>query len=467
MKNTEETRPLNANSHQTEMVHYGIQMIDRIGSSDNAVLPVATLDRSNGRIQVFLTNSAFQAFTNAPNQRTPDNVSRINELNELFSQKSNLFHSQEGVMDDDDDDYIEWSLAGDNLIKKRKEFREQLDLYKTYDGQHQSIRRLLIEIIDYYLKEYLVQEECFSIDEITKLERYFQEAINENNYLKYFIQVYTSNEKFHRALNKHLALYILDYFDLYLYSSIPRGYRLINCLVYMVTLLIHHPDIHKYRYKGTAYRYLWMTEDTLEQYTIGNHILNRSFISSKKTRAIADDDQQNVSRKIPVLLKYTIVQDQTAIDIAHLSTIPDTDEILIMPFSVFQVKNRTQRCSNRSSSIFIEIELEECEEDEGKLTQEIDRRSHEMYLADLDEPVPTSEHQIKKNQRFTQSKHFYGCIGACIILALIVIGSANVKLLNDLDAKLLNVEQKKSNQSYEHSLGKHGILDSCIFLHFF
>jgi hypothetical protein len=362
-----------------------IQTINRMGSSGNVILSVATLDGFNQMVQIFFTNSAFQSLGNASHQLAPYNASKMDELNRLLLENSNLFHSQEENLDvdDDDDDYIEWSLFGDNLIKKRKEFREQIDLYKTYDNQYQSITRLLMEIIDYYIKEYLVEEKQFSTDEIKQLEHYFQQAINEKNYLKYFIKAYTSNNKFHRVLNKHLALYILDYFDLYTYTVVPRGYRLINCLVYIVTLLINHPDIYKYQYKGTAYRSLLMTENALEHYNIGNHILNRSFVSTTKNLAIAQmftcNDQQNVLeqnsnecglKKVSVLLKYTIKQDQTAIDIAQLSVIPDEEEVLILPFSVFQVKDRKESCSNICSSKLIEIDLEECENDEQKNTKE-------------------------------------------------------------------------------------------------
>jgi hypothetical protein len=52
--------------------------------------------------------------------------------------------------------------------------------------------------------------------------------------------------------------------------------------------------------------------------------------------------QENTSNviNIPVLLKYTIKQNKTGIDIEHLSMIRDEEEVLILPFSVFKIKNR-------------------------------------------------------------------------------------------------------------------------------
>jgi hypothetical protein len=89
-----------------------------------------------------------------------------------------------------------------------------------------------------------------------------------------------------------------------------------------------------------------MTENDLKHYNIGDHISNRSFLSTSKNRSVAQifaDNRQQISndqnlRKISVLLKYTIKQNQTAIDIELISTIQDEKEVLILPFSVFQIK---------------------------------------------------------------------------------------------------------------------------------
>ena len=351
-----------------------VQTIHRISSSDDAVFPVVTLDGPNETVQIFLTNSAFQSFETDSSQLAFDNVSRMNQLKRSILKNWNLFNSQEENREDDDD-YIEWSLVGEDLVRKQREFREQIDLYKTYNHEHHSVTRLLIEIIDYYIKEYLTEEGDLSAKDIKILERCFQQAIKEKNYLKYFIQVYSSpNTSFHRVLNRHLAMYILDYFDPCLYTLIPRGYRLINCLVYIVTLLINHPDIPKHQYKGVANRGLLMTQNALERYSMGNHILNRSFVSTAKDRCVAEifsgcerpNSVEQISdacdsKKVSVLLKYTIKQDRTAIDITRLSTIQDEGEILILPFSVFQVKDKTESYPDRCSSVLVEITLEECE----------------------------------------------------------------------------------------------------------
>ncbi len=40
----------------------------------------------------------------------------------------------------------------------------------------------------------------------------------------------------------------------------------------------------------------------------------------------------------------------------------DEEEVLILPFSVFEIKNRFENCSDTSLGMFIEIHLEECQQ---------------------------------------------------------------------------------------------------------
>jgi len=341
-----------------------IKTINRIGPYGDVVLHIVNYNGCNEIIQLIITNNALNLLRNMSYQLSFYGKSSMDEIKNLFLQNFNLFCSRDEIQDYD---YIEWSLIGDNLIQKRREFREQIDLYKTYNNQHHLITKLLIEVIEYYLNEYLIQQEHFSRDVTEKLEFYFQQAIKEQNYLKYFIQAYTLTNNFHHVLNKHLALYILDYFDTSSYSSSPTKYRLINCLVHIITLLINHPDIHKYTYKGITYRGVLMTENDLKHYTIGNHVLNRSFVSTSKNRSVAQlfaGNSEQTLPKVSVLLKYTTKQKQTAIDIEHLSTIKDEKEVLILPFSVFKIKDRIENHPSTSTLIAVEIDLEECEDDE-------------------------------------------------------------------------------------------------------
>ncbi|CAF3015287.1 unnamed protein product [Rotaria sp. Silwood2] len=368
IEGSEEVIPLNLSVSNTrkdnEIEKYfdltnNIKTVTLISPYGNVALHVATCYGSNEIVQLLITNSALKSLGNISYQ-----FSYYDEIKKLYQQHSNLFSSHEEI---EDYDYIEWSSIGSNLIKRRQEFRAQIDLYKTYDNQHHLITKLLIDIIQYYLNEYLVQQEHFPTNETKKIELLFRQAIEEQNYLIYFIKAYTSTNNFHHVLNKHLALYILDYFDISSYSSSATRYRLINCLVHIVTLLINHPDLHKYQYKGITYRGLLMKENDLKDYIIGKHVLNRSFVSTSKNRKTAQvfaDNSQQTLTQVSVLLKYTIKLNQTAIDIEDISTIQDEEEVLVLPFSVFKIKNRFENRPEMCSPMLIEIDLEECEDNE-------------------------------------------------------------------------------------------------------
>ncbi|CAF1382688.1 unnamed protein product [Adineta steineri] len=351
-----------------------IKTINRLSSDGRVALHFAHYSGNNEIVQFFFTNEAFTSLAYISSQLTLYDKSKRNEIKQLFLETYNLHNFQEKIPDNN---YIIWSINDNNLIKKREEFREQIDLYKTYDNQHHLITKLLIEIVEYYLNEYLIQQERFPRDQIEKIRDCFTKAIEEQNYLKYFIQAYTFTDSFHRVLNKHLALYILHYFDAQSYSSTPAEYRLINCLVHIVTLLTNHPDIHKYKYKGITYRGLLMKKSDLKPYHIGNYILNKSFISTSKDPAVArmyaGSGQENVlgglsnhhdPSEVPVILKFTIKQDDTGVDIEHMSMVEDEEEVLILPFSVFQVKDRIEYGSDTDWPGLIEIDLEQCEDNE-------------------------------------------------------------------------------------------------------
>jgi hypothetical protein len=193
-ENSEESMPLTlrfSNIHENNI----IETIHRIGPYGSITLYVTNSYGYNEVFQLFLTNNALKSIENISSD-----LSRIDQIRKLFLKNSNLFYSHKEI---EDSDYIEWSLTGENLIKKRREFRSQIDLYKTYDNQNHLITKLLIEIIDY-----LIHREHFPADEKDKLEFYFKRAIEEKNYLIYFIKAYTLTNNFHHILNKHLALYI-------------------------------------------------------------------------------------------------------------------------------------------------------------------------------------------------------------------------------------------------------------------
>ena len=359
---------------------------------------------SNGSIQdieLLFTNEAFVSLQFAHKSQKVHIETLLHENVDLF----NWFPSIS-----DDNEPIEWDLIDKDLSEQHRKYIKQLDIYKTYDNQHPFIRRLVIEILHDYVKN------CFSKKDKEKTEELFIKAIENNDFFTWFIKAYTQANSFYRILNRHLAKYILDYFDSHSYSS-TKNYRLINCLGHIVTLLIYHPSIDKYKYQGITYRGLVMSENNLRRYQLGYHVVNRAFVSTSKSQRIAeifcrDSPKEKYVEGISVLFIYTIKQTRTALDIENLSTINSEEEVLILPFSLFKI-------THRSEGDLVKIELEECEN--------VKEEEREINRLEIEQQSLLTDNQSTKRTRI-RSTHFYRiiaissiCICILIVLAILII----------------------------------------------
>ncbi|CAF5037025.1 unnamed protein product, partial [Rotaria sp. Silwood1] len=353
---------------------------------------------------MLLEYGAVHSIRNIRYNLTPYEEAQTDDIKQLILEHQKLFSNN-------DYDYIEWSVVGDDLLGKRREFREAIDVYKTYDNHH-LISKLLAEVIHYYLNEYLVNqindtgnpEDQITRKQIETIETYFKEAIEKQDYLTYFIKAYTLTNFFYKVLNKNLALYILEYFDET--KTFSSNYRLVNCLVHIVTLLIYHPNLPQYQYQGICYRGMRITQNDLDQYQLNQHILNRAFLSTSTDRQVAamfaGEGQQSKMRyttkdhcalQYSCLCQYLIKQNSTAINVESLSTRPDEKEVLIIPFSVFKViEVKRNYLDDSTASISIEIELEECEDviDNNK-ELESDKTSRSSSLSSYGNDIKDTE----------------------------------------------------------------------------
>ncbi|CAF1647888.1 unnamed protein product, partial [Didymodactylos carnosus] len=176
---------------------------------------------------------------------------------------------------------------------------------------------------------------------------------------EYFIKAYTSCDTgFYKHINKHLAQY-LDYDT---NTKDETNYQLINCLIYIVTLVINNPDYAKYCFNnGVCYRGLPMTSDQLNKYKIDLEILNRTFLSTSKDRTVADrfsGKDEATDSQLSVLFQYNITNSIVALDVEKLSTNSDEQEVLITPYALFKINDIKQHSDSNS----VEIILEETKE---------------------------------------------------------------------------------------------------------
>ncbi|CAF1372482.1 unnamed protein product [Rotaria sordida] len=409
-----------------------INIINTIqNSTGSTCLHIACYYGHRHMVQLLLDYGALHSIRNLRHNLTPYEEAYTDDIKQLFVQHGKLFSNNNF-----DYDYIEWSVVGDDLLGKRREFRQAIDLYKNYDN-HNLVSKLLAEVIHYYLNEYLKNEsndagnpeDQITREQIETIEGYFKEAIEKQDYLTHFVKAYTLTNCFYKVLNKHLALYILQYFDNT--KDFSSNYRLVNCLVHIVTLLIYHPNLPQYRYQGICYRGMRITQNDLNQYLSNQHILNRSFLSTSIDREVAEmfagEGQQSKMRYTPknhcalqysCLCQYLIKQNLTAINIESLSSRPDEKEILILPFTVFKVIAIKQNyLNNPTASISIEIELEECEDpNDNKNESENSQTSRTSSLSSTSDDIK----DVEEYQTFKQRKRCLYSIIRFLMFAILL-----------------------------------------------
>ncbi|CAF4866650.1 unnamed protein product [Rotaria sp. Silwood1] len=174
-------------------------------------------------------------------------------------------------------------------------------------------------------------EECSinNSDDYTKIE----DLINQygQNAIEQLLHLYTLETKFYRILHK-------------------------DCLPLALPLFIHLPNLKERFFKGRVYRGVHMTYEVLLVYqmameTPGTVLQTRSFSSTSINRCVAEHfahlEKKNNERKFCVLLIFDFpdVCDQ-AINLTRisndkpcLSEYEDENEVLILPWTLFEVKH--------------------------------------------------------------------------------------------------------------------------------
>ncbi|CAF1275140.1 unnamed protein product [Rotaria sordida] len=130
------------------------------------------------------------------------------------------------------------------------------------------------------------------------------------------------------------------------------------------SIIINHPRFRPYQYAGTTFRGMKITKKDLEEYNSGNIVMTRSFLSTSKNRSIAELflDCEDYETYPPVICIYKVINPRSSLAIENMSKIKDEEEVLIVPFTVFQVKEQrdTQLIHKDQPYPVKEIELEEC-----------------------------------------------------------------------------------------------------------
>ena len=298
--------------------------IDQIEPNGSTALHAASYHGHVGIVRLLLDRGADRAIQNKF-QCLPFDEAANDEIKQLFLRIPN---SNRLITDTGN---IEWELMDDDALDKAIGER---DIIETV-YQKNSIEKMLEKIKINYIEKGLANTE-----KIESIRHFFEKAIRDKD-PTWIIKAYTAETDFFNVLNAETAGGA---------SKFQAERR------FIIALLMFHPILNSYSFSGMAYRVMQITQHDLTKYQVGKLSMTKSFLSSSiqeeiaawfLTRQQASQDN-SVPRtrhrpdgskiKIWVMCIYHIKHPRTALHIENISQYTTEGEILIMPFTVFKVK---------------------------------------------------------------------------------------------------------------------------------
>ena len=302
--------------------------IDQLEPNGSTALHAACYYGHDEIVKLLLEKGASRSIKNKYDC-TPYEEGKTDAIKELFSREN-----ADDRFGGDADDSIDWIRVGELVDRYAKDIRKMLKNYAIQEKKKKN--KIQVEMID--LGNY---------KDIDKIQRYFDQANTENDPI-YLIKAYTAQTDFYRRLNRALATaYQLDPTD-------ENQRQLLDFL----HIICYHPRFKDNHFQGQTYRGMKMTEKDFLKYQIGENFMTKTLTSTSIDRNIAERfaTKNEDAMKRSCIFKYQIRKAHTALDIKQISIYPGEQEVLLTPFSVFQVINIQQIQINDGGSL-TEIEL--------------------------------------------------------------------------------------------------------------
>ncbi|CAF0989168.1 unnamed protein product [Adineta ricciae] len=182
---------------------------------------------------------------------------------------------------------------------------------------------------------------------------YFLNRARKTQDPKWLIQAYTAETGLYQIINKAFAQTVSnrEHFD------VKNDFRA------FAGVLARHGALKPYRYVGKCYRGVKLSiEDFKTNYKVDRKLLVKPFMSTSKSRAIAEHfatfTHDNM-RPLPVLFIYTVPKytlqfdDNVALDVSPMSEYPHEEEVLILPYTSLVIT-----AINHLPSGLIEVEFD-------------------------------------------------------------------------------------------------------------
>ena len=332
-------------------------IIDKTDADGNTALHKASAKGHIDIVHLLLQHQASQTIRNAAG-KTAEDVASTKRIKELI--KSNLQSTTDSAHFVAPVSFVEWFDTYENAYTTASENLEPMKRWLL----QVPLTKLFHEILNGYIDKIPFRSEA----DKEKIKDYVQCVIEDEDPLG-LVQVLTyPGFHFYNFLNYDLAkigsnfrfLSTQNLFNSsYLDNEAPKdlGQHI------FAAILINHPRFQPYYHIGTIYRGMNVTPDDLKEYEKGKIMMSCSFLSTSKNRDMAElfISYNDIDRP-PVMCIYKIIQQRSSLAIAKISAIPTEDEVLIIPFVVFEVKeHRTVEIIKEGKTRRItEIELEEC-----------------------------------------------------------------------------------------------------------
>ena len=272
-------------------------------------------------------------------------VNKEGKIPEQMNSDSNIIKQYEmpvRPLPTKDDNYFVDTSLDVKLIEWNDSYE---NAYRIAFENHQHMKRWitkiplkkLLQAID---KDYLDKLTFPSNETLVTLKKQLQTAIDKNELMN-LISMYTGTSGFYKLLNEDLAKLGSDFRFVTARLDYPDNEPPKDLGEYIyASLIVNHKAFQDYRYAGTTCRGMNITVQDLEVYKPGKIIITRAFLSTSADRSIAEiflDYADEINRP-PVICQYSITNPRSSLYIASMSKMPDENEVLIVPFTVFEIQ---------------------------------------------------------------------------------------------------------------------------------
>ncbi|CAF1023024.1 unnamed protein product [Rotaria sp. Silwood1] len=210
---------------------------------------------------------------------------------------------------------------------------------------------------------------------LERIKTYFDQAINTKDPI-YLIKAYTAPTDFYKHLNKQLAIIGGNF------KSANGNVNRCGMKCYL-QILFTHSAFDRMSYIGECYRGMKITQHDLGQYEVGSHIMNKAFLSTSLDYSVAKKFALKCAdvnkQQFTAICTYKIRTRRSALSIMEISEYGHEKEVLIMPYTAFEVKSIRRNSINQNDEPDFFIELEESAPTCG-LNEQNQAINTELYL---------------------------------------------------------------------------------------